>query len=144
MWGAGSIFLVSCAHSNTSLYIVFTYYWTCSHPEYSWSTARWTISNNQLIYQSCSHFSKSKRGSHIYINIHLSPLNIPTFRPASFFRVTNCNTITFLFLHQVTLFCYFDVTLGSRDAVIIDVLSFLFDNKNFSTVVVIALYAKHF
>jgi hypothetical protein len=29
------------------------YYWTCSHPEFSWNTARWTLNKNQSITFNC-------------------------------------------------------------------------------------------
>jgi hypothetical protein len=40
---------ISFIHPFPHFYIICIYHWTCSCLEYSWNTARWTLSNNQSI-----------------------------------------------------------------------------------------------
>ena len=44
--------LIRVTHPFPHFCIVIKYYWACYCPEYSWNTARWTLSNNQSINQS--------------------------------------------------------------------------------------------
>jgi hypothetical protein len=57
-FSGSQMFLTQLTHPFPLSYIVFIYKWTCSCPDYSLITARWTLSSNQLINQSLNRQNK--------------------------------------------------------------------------------------